>query len=73
MKATLEFNLPEDEYGFKRANKALDMALALHKMQEELFKSRKTDDLDYDTMTTVRASFHNILEDYGIYFEDILI
>lgn len=45
MKATLEFNLPDDQMEFNRANQSLDMACALF----DILQLRKTFERHYDT------------------------
>jgi hypothetical protein len=61
MKAYLIFDLDfaDEQEQFRRVNKALDMALALHKIQE-LKTSEKT-----------RKEIRQIFEDYGINLDEI--
>jgi hypothetical protein len=47
MKATLEFNLPEEEMEFNRANQSLDMACALF----DILQLRKKLQRHYDSFT----------------------
>jgi hypothetical protein len=56
MKATLEFNLPEDNYDFKSACKAAEMASSLFAMDNDMRGKIKHSDLPQD--------FKDILQDY---------
>ena len=47
MKATLEFNLPEDQMEFNRVNQSLDMACALF----DILQLRKKLQRHYDSFT----------------------
>jgi len=50
MKATLEFNLPEEQIEFNRANQALDMACALFDiLQLRKATERKCENIAYKT------------------------
>jgi hypothetical protein len=61
LKAWLEFDLDfaDEQEQFRRINKSLDMALALHKIQN-LKTSAKT-----------RTDIQEIFEEFGIRLEDI--
>lgn len=65
MKATLEFNLPEDDAEFYCATKGTDMLNALWEIQQELRKLWKYEELNQDEWNMVekiRDSFHDILQ-----------
>ena len=74
MKATLEFNLPDDKAELERANKSLQMALALwhishlkHDFNQEL--------LDVSTWYGIDVMNHKIkeiLEKYNLNVEDLI-
>jgi len=65
MKATLEFNLPEDDAEFYCATKGTDMLNALFEIEIELRKLYKYEELNEDEWNMVekiRASFYEILD-----------
>jgi hypothetical protein len=67
MKATLEFDLPEDDHEFQRAAHAMDYELALHDLQEWLRSKRKyTDRADWPDLDAVWEVFHRIMIDRGV-------
>jgi hypothetical protein len=61
MKATIEFNLPEEDYEFKRAVKALDMACVLWDIMNHVRKN----DLDNE-------KFYDIMSEHNIDLEDLM-
>jgi len=69
MKGILEFDLNdfEDRESFNRANKALDMALALVEIREKLRNHEK-----YEAAPLDRGEFFNILEEHGINLEELV-
>ena len=65
MKATIEFNLPEDDAEFYCATKGTDMLNALWEIQQELRKLYKYEELNdeqFKMVERIRDSFHAILE-----------
>jgi hypothetical protein len=69
MKATLEFNLPEDESTFRKAVNGPDMASALYEINEYL---RGVDKYDTgDKIDEIRDKFFRILEDNSITFDKL--
>lgn len=65
MKATIEFNLPEDDAQFYCATKGTNMLNALWEIQVELRKLYKYEELNEDEWNMVekiRDSFHDILQ-----------
>ena len=77
-KAILEFDLsnPEDANDYKRANKALDMAIALWDIDQYLraetkYNEELTQDA-YDALATAREKFYQILNERNINMDEIL-
>jgi hypothetical protein len=69
MKATLEFNLPEDQAEYDMAINASKYYLALWGIKQELRKQLKYAELsekEYEIYEKVSDKFHSILEDNGI-------
>lgn len=65
MKATIEFNLPEDDAEFYCATKGTDMLNALFEIEIELRKLYKYEELNEDEWNMVekiRSSFYEILD-----------
>lgn len=62
MKATLEFNLPEDEAEFYCANKGTAMLNVLWELQQELRKLYKYEELNEDEWKIVER-MRNFLND----------
>jgi hypothetical protein len=63
MKATLEFNLPEDRIEFNRHNKSLDMACALFDILQLRKKcSNKFDDGEGDALDGIAVMAEGIAE-----------
>lgn len=65
MKATIEFNLPEEDAEFYCATKGTDMLNALFEIEIELRKLYKYEELNEDEWNMVekiRASFYEILD-----------
>ena len=62
MKATLEFNLPEDEAEFYCANKGTAMLNVLWELQQELRKLYKYEELNEDEWKIVER-LRNFLND----------
>lgn len=66
MKATLEFNLPEDQSEYDLCNKALDMSIALHGIREYLRGKVKYDTQDekkWEAYNDVYLQFYEITND----------
>ena len=73
MKAILEFNLPDDQMEFNRANQSLDMACALfdilqlRKTMERRFESIDNTNNDvFDGIDAMAKGISDILEQYSI-------
>ncbi len=60
MKATLEFNLPDERMEFNRVNQSLDMACALF----DILQLRKSLEYRYEIIETDNVSINNVF--YGI-------
>ncbi len=69
MKATIEYNLPEDQFEFDCASKSLKMHFALSEIKEELRAIWKYEDLkdnEFELIERVREKFFEILLDNEI-------
>jgi hypothetical protein len=69
MKATIEFNLPEDEAEFYCANKGTAMLNVLWELQQELRKLYKYEELnedEYKIVERMRDFLNNSLNDHEI-------
>jgi len=65
MKATLEFNLPEEQYQFDCAVKGSSMDMAISEMQEEfrkMIKYNEWSDIQYKMLEELRDKFNEIVE-----------
>ena len=73
MKATLEFNLPEESEEHLRAVKALDMALALWNFREELRILRKnSDEGEEDIYERIWDILNDKLDHHDINLESLI-
>jgi len=71
MKATLEFNLPEEQMEFNRVNQSLDMACALFDILQLRKKlERKLINLWKCSEKTVRFITYNYIKIITFYFMD---
>jgi len=69
MKATIEFNLPEDENEFEYATKGSEMFLILWNVKQEYRKLMKYHDLtetEYKLIEDLNNKLLEDLQDYGI-------
>jgi len=69
MKATLEFNLPEDQNEFEYATKGSEMFLILWNVKQEYRKLMKYHDLtetEYKLIEDLNNKLLEDLQDYGI-------
>ena len=69
MKATLKFNLPEDEFEFNNAVKSMKMYFALTEIKEEIrsvLKYGELRDEQYKFIEEFNEKFHEILNDNEI-------
>ena len=69
MKATIEYNLPEDQFEFDCASKSLKMFHALNEINAELRAIWKYEDLkdnEFEMIERVREKFFEILLDNEI-------
>jgi hypothetical protein len=67
MKATLEFNLPEDQYDFNHANNGFNYYMALVEMDEWLRSEYKYN--DKEEMYQVREKLREIISDNNVKIE----
>ena len=79
MKATLEFNLPEDRIEFNRHNKSLDMACALFDILQLRKKCcNRLDCIDdktinaYEGVGMMSEAIAEVLEDYNINIDELI-
>jgi len=73
MKATLEFNLPEESEEHLRAVKSLDMALALWNFREELRILRKnSDESEEDIYERIWDILNDKLDHHDINLESLI-
>ena len=80
MKATLEFNLPEEQMEFNRVNQSLDMSCALfdilqlRKSLERLYDSFNDENIPnaYDSLDRMSNSISNILEEHNIKIDKLI-
>ena len=79
MKATLEFNLPEEQMEFNRANQSLDMACALfdilqlRKVLEYRFESIDNTHNDvFDGIDAYAGGIGKILDKYNINIDKLI-
>ena len=70
MKATLTFNIPEDNEEFNRAVKAADYYVCLFDfyqyLRTQLKYNEQLSDIERDTFETIREEFNEILTENGI-------
>jgi hypothetical protein len=69
MKATLEFNLPEDQIEFDFATQGSNMYSALWDISQELRKLSKYEELsdqEWKMVERIRDKFYEILDDHQI-------
>lgn len=69
MKATIEFNLPEDDAEFYCATKGTAMLNVLWEIQQELrqlWKYEELTDEQFKMVERIRDSFHSILQDNDV-------
>jgi hypothetical protein len=80
MKATLEFNLPEEQMEFNRANQSLDMACALfdilqlRKTFERQYEAIEDENLPdaYDGLHRMANGITDVLESYNINIDRLI-
>ena len=70
MKATIEFNLPEDQHEWDNAVNANSMYLALWDLSQELrsmwkYQAYNTEE-EYAIVETIRDKFYEILSEHNI-------
>ncbi len=79
MKAILEFNLPDDQMDFNRANQSLDMAcalfdiLSLRKRMERRFESADNTNNDvFDGIDAYAEEISKILDEHNINIDKLI-
>lgn len=73
MKATLEFNLPEDERDFDLAGKSMSTSLAIREFDQYLrnevkYNSHKYSEAELNTFLTVRDELRKMFIEYRVDF-----
>lgn len=74
MKATIEFNLPEEEREHMRMLKALDLVLAINKMDNYLRSKVKYEELNeeaHNAFASAREELYSILNEYNINLDEL--
>jgi hypothetical protein len=74
MKATLEFNLPEDELEYKMASKGSDYYWALHSFKDELrgivkhgfIDNKEMNEAEYLIAEKIQDKFYEFLNEYYV-------
>ena len=69
MKATIEYNLPEDQFEFDNAVKSMKMWHALNEIKDELRRIYKYEDLkenEFEMVERIREKFFEILQENEI-------
>jgi len=70
MKATLEFNIPEDNEEFNRAVKSADYYVCLFDLfqylKREIKYNQQLSDIERNTFERIREEFNGILTENGI-------
>ena len=69
MKATIEFNLPEDKYEYDLANKSSSLLSCLIELEMEIKKLYKYEDLkknQLEIVEKIREKFYEILQENEI-------
>jgi hypothetical protein len=69
MKATIEYNLPEDQFEFNNAVKSTKMYFALNEIKEELraiWKYEELKDNQFEIVERIREKFFEILTENEI-------
>ncbi len=64
MKATLEFQLPEEQAEFDRANKAFGLALALYDVSQELLRPARKHGYAIPELATLMAKNPDVVEEF---------
>lgn len=69
MKATIEYNLPDDQHEYDLANSSGAMYNALHEIREEIRRLHKYGELNgeqWEVVDKIYQDFHDILIDNNI-------
>ena len=69
MKATIEYNLPDDQFEYDCAIKSMKMWSALTELEDELRRQLKCEDLEenqYEMVERLRSYFYEVLHDNEI-------
>lgn len=69
MKATLEFNLPDEQYEFDAALKGRSAILVIETVYEELFRQARKYGSQSEEAESLEKRFLEILNDYDIGLE----
>ncbi|MCP4597016.1 hypothetical protein [Neptuniibacter sp.] len=70
-KATLEFNLPEEQSEWRVTDRAMDWALAMWDLDQWARSMIKHFDIDKYRLSLVREKMCELLEERGISLDDI--
>ena len=72
MKATIEFNLPEDEEQFNAANKGMDRAILAWDIDQSIRSLLKYHPEEYKTgeqaLEHIRTELHDMMSERGLVF-----
>ena len=69
MKATIEYNLPDDQFEFDNAVKSMKMWHALNEIKDELRRIYKYEELkenEFEMLERIREKFFEILQENEI-------
>lgn len=69
MKATLEFNLPDDQEEYKIVSRALDMYHVVHELDQELRAKAKYSEEPENIITVyveIRELLHRLLNEHNV-------
>ncbi len=70
-KATLEFNLPEEQSEWRVTDRAMDWALSMWDLDQWARNLIKHYDTDQYSLSLLREKIYEILEERGISLDDI--
>ena len=70
MKATLEYNLPEEQYDLDCALKGHDWQMIVWDLDQKLRSKQKYEDIHTLTVDEVRDMIRQLMEDRNVSFDD---